>query len=180
MSAGTMISCSCYEIVMGHESNLGPIDPQFGNIPAYGIIEEFDKAKKDVSENPNLSYVWKEILQKYNPTLIGECEKAIEWSNSIVKQWLRENMFKGESDASNKADKIVKELGSHHTTLSHNRHYHADSLKDMGMKIVQLEDDKELQDLVLSVHHSTIITLTQTKCVKLIENQLGKSFIQSY
>ena len=30
MSAGTMIACSCKYIIMGKESNLGPIDPQFG------------------------------------------------------------------------------------------------------------------------------------------------------
>ena len=28
MSAGTMIACSCKEIIMGLQSSLGPIDPQ--------------------------------------------------------------------------------------------------------------------------------------------------------
>ncbi|MBX4308663.1 ATP-dependent Clp protease proteolytic subunit, partial [Mycobacterium tuberculosis] len=28
MSAGTMIACSCFEIIMGKQSSLGPIDPQ--------------------------------------------------------------------------------------------------------------------------------------------------------
>lgn len=32
MSAGTMISLSAKEIVMGKQSNLGPIDPQFGGM----------------------------------------------------------------------------------------------------------------------------------------------------
>ena len=32
MSAGTMIACSCREIVMGKQSSLGPIDPQFGGL----------------------------------------------------------------------------------------------------------------------------------------------------
>jgi len=34
MSVGTMISCSCKEIIMGKQSNLGPIDPQFNGIQA--------------------------------------------------------------------------------------------------------------------------------------------------
>ena len=34
MSAGTMIACSCNAIVMGKQSNLGPIDPQFNCIPS--------------------------------------------------------------------------------------------------------------------------------------------------
>lgn len=180
MSAGTMIACSCKEIVMGHESNLGPIDPQFGFTPAHGIIEEFNKAKEDVSSNPNLAYIWREILQKYNPTLIGECEKAIKWSETIVCEWLENNMFSSNEDAKKLAKVIVDELGSHSNTLSHSRHYHSDYLTRLGMKIIQLESDPKLQDLVLSVHHSAIITLTQTQCFKLIENNLGKSFIQAF
>ena len=34
MSGGTMIACACKHIIMGKQSNLGPIDPQFGGIPA--------------------------------------------------------------------------------------------------------------------------------------------------
>ena len=33
MSAGTMIALSCRSIVMGKQSNLGPIDPQFNGCP---------------------------------------------------------------------------------------------------------------------------------------------------
>ena len=33
MSAGTMIACSSKEIVMGKQSSLGPIDPQYHNVP---------------------------------------------------------------------------------------------------------------------------------------------------
>lgn len=39
MSAGTMIACSCKSILMGKQSNLGPIDPQLGSIPAHGLRE---------------------------------------------------------------------------------------------------------------------------------------------
>ena len=48
MSAGTMIACSCREIIMGKQSNLGPIDPQFNGIPAHGVLEEFKRALKEV------------------------------------------------------------------------------------------------------------------------------------
>ena len=44
MSAGTMIACSCKEIIMGRQSSLGPTDPQFGGVAAGGVIEEFEKA----------------------------------------------------------------------------------------------------------------------------------------
>lgn len=178
MSAGTMIACSCKEIVLGKHSNLGPIDPQLGGVPAHGIVEEFDQAKKEVLADQNTILIWREILSKYNPTLIGECKKAIQWSDTMVTKWLKDNMFLNQDDAQAKADKVVNELGSHSNTLSHSRHYHIDDLKAMGLTILELEADQDLQDKVLSVHHAAIISLTQTQCIKLIENQDGKAFIQ--
>ncbi|MBM6759835.1 SDH family Clp fold serine proteinase [Bacteroides mediterraneensis] len=179
MSAGTMISCACKEIIMGKHSNLGPIDPQFGNLPAHGIIEEFENAKKEISSDPRQIVIWREILSKYNPTLIGECQKAIKWANTMVSQWLKDNMFCGDPDADSKISAIISELGSHATTLSHSRHIHVDALRALGLKIVDMETDNELQDRILSVHHSAIISLTQTKSIKIIENQEGKAFMQS-
>lgn len=178
MSAGTMIACSCREIVMGKHSNLGPIDPQINGKPTHGIIEEFNKAKKEIAANPKSIPVWQTILSKYTPTLIGECEKAIKWSESMVSDWLKSNMFANDPKADEKAQDIITELGSHAMTLSHDRHLAPDQLKGLGLKIANLEDDQDLQDSVLSLHHSCIITLTQTPAYKLIENQEGKAFIQ--
>jgi ClpP class serine protease len=88
MSAGTMIACSCEEIIMGKNSSLGPIDPQIGGIAAHGVIEEFQTAKQDLTANPLLAHVWAPIIAKYSPTLIGECQKAIKWSEDMVTNWL--------------------------------------------------------------------------------------------
>ena len=50
MSAGTMIACASNEIIMGKQSSLGPIDPQFNGIPAYNIKQEFEEAKEDLAK----------------------------------------------------------------------------------------------------------------------------------
>ena len=52
MSAGTMISLACKSIVMGDQSCLGPIDPQYLGTPAGAIIEEFEGAREDIIKNP--------------------------------------------------------------------------------------------------------------------------------
>ena len=114
MSAGTMIACSCKSIVMGKQSNLGPIDPQFRGIPAHGIVEEFERIMDEVKKDNQKIIVWREILRNYSPTLIGECEKAIKWSESMVSNWLKENMFFKDPDKDDKVDKEVvddKEAG---------------------------------------------------------------------
>lgn len=60
MSAGTMISLSAKEIVMGKHSNLGPIDPQYGGMSCAGILDEFNEALKAVREDPNSALIWKQ------------------------------------------------------------------------------------------------------------------------
>jgi ClpP class serine protease len=40
MSAGTMLACSCREIVMSKHSSIGPIDPHLRGIPAVGVKME--------------------------------------------------------------------------------------------------------------------------------------------
>ena len=179
MSAGTMIACACKEIVMGKHSNLGPIDPQIGGFPTHGIIEEFNRAKKEIKEDPDTMLVWQTILSKYPPALIGECEKAIQWSETVVKSWLKENMFLDDPEKDEKIEVIIEELASHALTLSHDRHLSADILKNLGLKIILLEDDPDFQDKVLSVHHACIISLTQTTACKIVENHFGKAYIQT-
>jgi hypothetical protein len=179
MSAGTMIALACKEIVMGKQSNLGPIDPQYGLYRAHGIIDEFNHAVQCANSNSPEFYVWQTILQKYDPTLIGECQKTITWSDSLVKEWLVQNMFNGEAQPELMAEKVVADLGSHALTLSHSRHIHADHLKGLGVKIMDMELDQELQDLVLSVHHAAIISMNLSRTYKIIENHNGKLFVQN-
>jgi ATP-dependent protease ClpP protease subunit len=183
MSAGTMIALSCREIYMGKHSNLGPIDPQFGGIPANGILSEFKKAQEDIASATNPAELaakvstWQPIIAKYSPTLIGECENAITWSANVVTEWLKTGMLEGEPDAEQKAAHIVTELSSHEETKMHARHIHVSQLRDLGVRVLPLEDDQKLQDAVLTVHHACINTLQQTNAVKIIENQNSIAFI---
>lgn len=178
MSAGTMIALACREIIMGKHSSLGPIDPQIGGLPAHGIIEEFDTAAKQIQKNQSKIYLWQPIISKYSPTLIGECQKAIAWCNDMVKDWLISGMFSGDADAATKADNIVKELADHALTKSHARHISMKKAKEMGITITALEDDPDLQEAVLTVHHACIQTLSDTMACKIIENHRGVAHIE--
>ena len=178
MSAGTMIACACKEIIMGLHSSLGPIDPQMNGMPAHGIVEEFQRAQKDVATNPASVPLWQAIIAKYQPTLIGESEKAIKWSRTIVTDWLATGMFKGSPKAKEKAEAVVKELGDPQLTLSHARHIDFKDAKALGLKVVPMEKDDELQNDFLTVHHACMLTLSATPAVKLIENQDGVAVIQ--
>lgn len=173
MSAGTMIACACSEILMGKHSSLGPIDPQLNGIAAHGVVEEFNRAHSEIKADASRAYVWQPIISKYAPTMIGECEKAIQWSNEMVRDWLISGMLKDDSERCAKADRIVTELGNHALTKSHARHLSASRCKEMGLVVSMLEDNQDLQDAVLSVHHACILTLAGSVAFKIIENQDG-------
>lgn len=180
LSAGTMISLSASQIVMGKHSSLGPIDPQIGGLPAHGIKEEFEKAKEEIASDPSTIPVWQPIIAKYTPTLVGECEKAIAWSNKMVKEWLETGMFKDDDDRSDKADKVLAELADHAITLSHSRHISYDKAAELDLNVVRLEDlGQEIQDAVLSVHHACGLTVSATPAFKIIESHSGVGFISS-
>jgi hypothetical protein len=178
MSAGTMIACASKEIVMGCHSSLGPIDPQFGGMPAHGIVEEFERAHKEISEDQSKAYVWQPILQKYPPTFLGECEKAIQWSEEMTRDWLATGMLANADDAGATIDMILQELADHALTKSHARHLPPKKCKEIGLKIIDLEDDADLQDAVLSIHHACIHTLSATGAYKIIENHNGIAQVQ--
>lgn len=178
MSAGTMIACACREIFMGKHSSLGPIDPQLGRLPAHGIVEEFQRAFTEIKADPVKAAVWQPIIAKYHPTLIGECEKSIQWSEEMARAWLASGMFQGDDDAATKADRAVKELGDHALTKSHARHISAAKCQAFGLNVKLLEDEPKLQEAVLSVHHACIHTLGSTGAFKIIENHRGVAFIQ--
>lgn len=172
MSAGTMIACSCNSIIMGKHSNLGPIDPQFGGLPAGAVIEEFEEALKQIKKDPDTVPLWQTIIGKYHPTFLGECEKAISWSDEIVKDWLVSCMLKDDDNKENIADTIVSGLSNHSETKTHSRHIHMKQCKDLGLHIIDLEDDQTLQDLVLSIHHSYMVAFSDISGImKIVENQ---------
>jgi len=179
LSAGTMIACACNTILMGKQSSLGPIDPQISGVPAHGIIEEFKQAYEECKANQIKIPLWQPIIAKYTPTLIGEAQKAISWSEEMVKEWLVTGMLKETDEPEKVAERIINELGDHALTKSHARHLSASKCKEIGLKIEMLEESQELQDAVLTVHHACIHTLSGTPAFKIIENHNGTAFIQT-
>jgi hypothetical protein len=182
LSAGTMIACSCKEIIMGKQSSLGPIDPQFNGIPAYGVIEEFQRAIEEIKKDPSSVPIWQVVVSKYHPTFIIECEKSIEWSRQIVADWLTTGMFKDLPDAENVATKIVSELSNYDNNKTHARHIPLDECARIGLKIVPLEThmhEENFQDIVLTVHHSFMHTFSRSNAIKIIENHLGRAMVQN-
>jgi ATP-dependent protease ClpP protease subunit len=182
MSAATMWALSGDEIVMGKHSQLGPIDPQMitaqgQQFPARAIIEQFERAKRECSEDPSALAAWLPILQQYGPALLEQAEQAESLARRLVGEWLEQYMFAGESDAQGKAARVADWFADYKTHQSHALGIDRDQAKAHGVVVTDLEADGLLQDLVLSVHHATLHTFSGL-AVKIVENHLGKAFVQ--
>lgn len=174
MSGGTMIACACKEIYMGKQSSIGPIDPQFGNMAAFGVIDEFKYAAQDISDHPEKIPLWQAIYAKIPAGFIIECQQAIDHSELLVQKWLESGMFKHSKNKKTLARNIVSFLNDHKNTKSHGRHIDCEQAKKIGLKIKDLESDQKLQDLVLTLHHACMHTFSQAQNLhKMVENQKG-------
>ena len=178
MSAGTMIACACKSIVMGKHSNLGPIDPQLGGLPAAAVKKEIERAISEIKADPDRLQFWQFVLGKYSPTFVGQCEQAVLMAADFVKIRLMDNMLLDEIDAEEKASAIVAGLSDVDDNKSHARHIHIDKCEALGLKIEHLEDDQELQNATLTVHHCYMHSLSVTGAAKIVENHDGAAFIK--
>jgi hypothetical protein len=177
MSAGTMIACSCRKILMSKHSNLGPIDPHLGSAPAYGVLQEFRRACREVKNDPSKIPMWQVIIGKYPPTFLSRCENAIKWSNQFVAEQLEQVMFAGDARARSKAKAIVRKLTDFRGNRTHERHIDREECRNaIGLEIDDIEADKDLQDLILTVHHCFMHSLMNTSAFKIIENHIGATF----
>jgi membrane-bound ClpP family serine protease len=182
MSAGTIIACACKEIYMGKHSNLGPVDPQINGIPAYAVIAELKTAYDEMIADQKKQFVWNPILSRYTPSFVQQCQWAVQNGQEFVGQFLRDNMFASlpAADRDARVNAIVVWLTDLSKNKGHDRHIHYQECQDMGLKVTSLEDpaDKKLQDLVLTVHHCFMYTLSNTGAFKIIENHVGRRFVK--
>ena len=179
MSAATMWALASDEIVMGHHSQLGPIDPQLvmrgGSVPARAILDQFDQARKELAADPANLPAWMPILQQFAPALLKQCEAAEQLSRRLVRDWLNQYMLAGNK---RQADKVARYFGAWRLHQSHGIGINRDDAKSHGVVVNDLEANPQLQDAVLSVHHAAMHTLGGP-AVKLIENHLGKAFVKA-
>jgi len=183
MSAGTMLACSADEIVMGKHSFIGPIDPQFilqtsvgvQAVPAHAIIEQFEKAQKEIGDNPKLLNSWLPMLSQYGPALLIQCKNQIDFGKQLVENWLNNFMFKGKDGSD--AKKIAEYLSNHGNFKTHSKHLNINLAKSLGLVVGDIESSQGFQEHVLSAFHATMLTFN-TAAVKIICNQNGNAFVK--
>ena len=183
MSAGTIIALGSDRIIMGHQSQLGPTDPQLviGDMQysAHSIVEQFNEAMLSVIENPELTHAWTPILHTFGPALLSESKKAIKYSDDLVKGWLTKYMFSNRDDSIQLAEEAVnffssKEHGSHGLRISR------DIARKYQLNVYDLEASQELQDAALTLYHLATIAFEVTAVYKIVSSSNGTMWIKNW
>lgn len=119
-SAGTIVAISSSEIIMGLNSELGPIDPHFNGIPA-----EF------IKDDPAQNYPTKKLA-----------EHAIERTKRLAKSVLAKGMLKDRDEV--EVDNLVTQLSSATNYFSHGAVINATEAKSLGLNVTYLDPNEIL------------------------------------
>ncbi len=182
MSAGTMIALGCDRIVMGRQSQLGPTDPQLivENRPfsAHSIVEQFEEAKGEISGNPILAHAWAPVLRSFGPALLQEARKSISYGQTLVEDWLQKYMFCEREDPAAEASAVATHFGGNQHG-SHGRRIDRNEAKQQSLEVIDLEDDQELQEEVLTLYHLSTIAFEMGPAVKSVISSNGRLWIKN-
>jgi len=118
-SAGTVVSLSATEIVMGVNSELGPIDPQFSGIPA-----EF------IANDPNASYQLQQIANN-----------AILRMHKLARNVVRSGMWKDKDEE--EINKLIEKLSSTQSYLSHGAVINVEEARNLGLVVNYMQPKDE-------------------------------------
>lgn len=186
MSAGTMISLSADRIVMGRQSQLGPIDPQMStgggrSVSAGAVVELFQRARTDVLANTDAAHVWAPVVQSMGPSLLLEAENALGYSERMVANWLAAWMFKDRPDPMTEGLQVAKHFNDAITNKSHGRRIDRNEARMQGLAVEDLEDDQELQEAVLTAYHIlTIMFEKSPPLAKVVWSDAGRKWLKNW
>lgn len=196
MSAGTIFAMAANEILMGEISSLGPIDAQIPfngrYLPAAAILDGVKEIKDEVVGNGGkLNPAYIPILQNINPGVLKDCQTAQEFSQTLVRQWLKEYKFanwkihkksKTKVTGQEKEDKardIAEKLCEHSKWLTHGRSLGIKELTEMGLEITDYRSVPELNDAISRYFILLIMTFDQTSIYKIYETPTSQVLRQS-
>lgn len=184
MSGGTMIALNSDKIVMGKQSQLGPIDAQLpvpgGLVSASSILNQFNTAKKEISEDRETAVAWAPILQTMGPSLLSQAQNALALGQQIAEVGLAHYMFKGRRNARAKAKEVAEYFNSEDVHLNHGRRIGVEECITEGLNVEPLEEDQDFQDEVLTAYHLLTIVFEQSTAVKIVRNHNGQGWVKHY
>lgn len=172
-SAATLMCFSGDEIVMDLSATLGPIDPQINGIPARAILRAFETVEKRLKkEGPQGLTAYMPLISKYDLHIFEICKSAQKLSQELAKNWLKTYMLK-ESGNKGKIEKIVRFFLNYDAHKSHGRSIDRNRAKELGLKVMGIEEISGLEGLVRSLYNQYELWFEVSPFYKVFEDSKG-------
>lgn len=191
-SAGTIIVLSGNEILMTETGSLGPIDAQMkigrSIISAYDYMEWVEEKRKEAKKQGSLNPFDATIIAQVTPGELGSVFHALKFAEDLVIEWLIDYKFKNWTVTETKkipvskemkrkrAEEIAKKLTNHSKWRSHRRSIKIVDLEEIGLKIVRVDDDSKLSDIVYRIQTVCRMIFENTTSYKMFVTQDNKMF----
>ena len=183
-SAGTILAMSGDEILMSHESALGPIDaqiPQKGKVfSAHALLTGMDQIKEEIEKTGQLNKAYIPMLQSLSPGELEHARNAQAFAEGLVRDWLVRFKFSGwavhsssgnpvtPEEKTNRAAEIAEALSDHGRWKTHGRSITIDNLRGLGLLVTDYGEQAELADAIRRYYVLLRITF-DTNIYKLFE-----------
>jgi ATP-dependent protease ClpP protease subunit len=168
-SAGTLIALGADKIIMGHCSEVGPIDPQIritvGNMPQYVSAWTFIRARDELAAKVNEAIAKREnpaaLLQQLatiDSVFVKHCEQLMEFSQKVGGKWIADRLKANKvepQEASTQASKVIEFLSDVEEHIVHGRLILARELAENcqpPLSVEELQESSELWQLIWELY----------------------------
>ena len=191
-SAGTILTMCGDKIYMNETGSLGPIDAQIQigrTIGSAYDYEEWFNEKKDEAEDNKLNNAEMIMLAQISPQELKLVHNTLAYGKELVIEFLSKYKFKNwkktQSSQKNvtqemrkeRAREIAEKLANHSEWRTHGRSLKIADLENSGLRIDNLKDNPDIDELVERIHVLLRLLIQSTDIYKLLvtkDNQLIK------
>lgn len=196
-SAGTILALSGDEIYMTGCGALGPIDAQVkvGRYPssAYGYMKWVNEKRKEAANDGRLNPFDAQMVAQIAPQEIEGVNSALNFAINCVKEWLPKYKFKNWTKTETRklpvddamrierAEKIATELTKQDKWYSHGLSLKIKDLNEVGLKPINVDDDKEMADMVYRLQAINLILFGSTSSYKMFvtaTNRINRNAVE--
>ncbi len=177
-SAATIISFGASKIIMGSNSELGPVDPQIiiseegkqNRFSAYNIVNSYENLFQRAVKSKGRLKPFLQQLQRYDEREIAEYKAYLELSQDIAIRTLKSGMMSVKSESVIK--KKIETFLTPKRTKTHGRPIYRDEAKQCGLNIESADVKSDLWKLVYELYIRTdnYVSGRVSKCIESIDH----------
>jgi len=194
-SAGTILALSGNEILMTETGSLGPIDAQVkigrSIVSAHDYMEWVKDKKEEAEKREALNPFDATMIAQISPGELGMVFHSLKFAEDLVKEWLVCYKFKDwkvtesrgipvtEEMKMKRAEEIAQKLTNHTKWRTHGRSIKINDLESIGLRVIRIDDDPKLADVVYRIHTVCRLLFDMTTTFKIYITRDNEIFRQA-